>query len=180
MLSWRQSWIRCTGLVLLVIASLALPSTAAAQDEERSPFLVNLAKQIALDPTTYAPAAIAYDARMRDWKTSQPFFQHGFLEVNPKFTISGLPNDTPLSYEEGRNVILRDALVHLQISAIHNATSRSLEQLLLDRFPDNRKLIRVIGWVERTAFASYLSYQLSHQHYGQAKKNVTIAASYGW
>lgn len=180
MASRRPSRTRRTGLMLLVIASLCLPSTLAAQDEERSPFLVDLAKGIVFDPTTYAPAVIAYDGRMRDWHSSQVFFQNGYLERNPKFTATGLPYDTPLSYNAGRQVILKDALVHLQVSAIHNATSRTLERVLMERFPEKRKLIRVLGWVERSAFASYLSYQLSHQHYRQARENERLARRYGW
>lgn len=166
------------GLVLLVTATL--PATLAAQDEQRSSFLASLAREVAFDPTTYAPAAIAYDGRMRDWKTSQPFFQHGYLEKNPLFTVSGLPNDTPLGYEAGRRVILKEALVHLQVSAVHNFTSRTVERMLLERFPEKRTFIRVLGWIERTAFASYLAYELSHRHYQQARENQRLAASYGW
>jgi hypothetical protein len=166
--------------VLLVIASLSLPSSVAAQDEQRSSFLASLVKGVVFDPTTYAPAIISYDARMRDWNSSQVFFQNGYLERNPKFTATGLPQDTPLSYAEGRQVILRDALIHLQVSAVHNATTRTLERMLIERFPQKRKLIRVLGWIERTAFASYLSYQLSHQHYRQARENVRLAQMYGW
>jgi hypothetical protein len=153
---------------------------AAAQEERDSPFVATLAKQIVFDPTTYAPALIAYDATMRDWKTSQPFFQNGYLERNPRFTLSGLPNDQPLSYDAGRRVILKDALVHLQLSAVHNVTSRSLERMLLGRFPEKRKLIRVLGWVERTVFASYLAYELSHKHYRQASDNERLAREYGF
>jgi len=180
MASRSRSRARRTGLMLLVIASLCLPSTLSAQDDRRPSFLAELARGVAFDPTTYAPAIITYDARMRDWKTSQIFFQHGYLERNPKFTATGLPYDTPLTYEAGREVILRDAVVHLQVSAIHNAGTRSLERVLIERHPDKRTLIRVLGWIERTAFASYLAYQLSHQHYRQARENQRLAVTLGW
>jgi hypothetical protein len=32
------------------------------------------------------------------------------MELNPRFTISGLPNDVPVSYSEGRRRILSDAV----------------------------------------------------------------------
>jgi hypothetical protein len=178
MLSQRRSRIQ-TGLVaLLVVAVLSWPSTLAAQDERRSPFLVDLAKEVAFDPTTYAPTIIAYDAATRDWNSSQIFFQHGYLERNPKFTLSGLPNDVPLSYDAGRRVILKDAFVHLQVSAIHNATTRVLERMLSEQFPERRKLIRVLGWIERSVFASYLAYELSHRHYEQASTNKRVAVQF--
>ena len=55
--SSRPSWPRRVGLVLLVIASLCLPSTLAAQSEQRSPFLVELAKGVVFDPTTVKATA---------------------------------------------------------------------------------------------------------------------------
>ncbi len=177
--SQRQSWRRAI-VVLFAIAAVCLPAPLAAQDDQRSSFLADVAKGIAFDPTTYAPAIVAYDGRMRDWRTSQPFFERGYLERNPKFTATGFSYDTPLSYEDGRRVILKDALIHLQVSAVHNATSRTLEYMLIDRFPEKRKLIRVLGWIERSAFASYLGYELSHRHYQQARENERLARMYGW
>jgi hypothetical protein len=176
----QRCWILRFWIVSIVVVSLCVPSRAAAQEEQRSPFLATLAKQIVFDPTTYAPTLIAYDATMRDWKTSQAFFQNGYLERNPRFTLSGLPNDRPLSYQAGRRVILKDAFIHLQLSTVHNATSRSLERMLMGRFPEKRTLISVLGWIERTVFASYLAYELSHQHYRQASENERLAREYGF
>ncbi len=176
MLSKRRTWIPTTkGLMtLLAIAVLSFPSTLSAQDEQRSPFLLDLAKEVIFDPTTYAPTIIAYDATMRDWNSSQIFFENGYLERNPKFTVSGRPNDVPMSYDAGRRVILKDAFIHMQVSGIHNATTRIFERMLMERYPENRKLIRVLGWVERSVFASYLAYQLSHKHYEQAGANKRV------
>ena len=80
------------------------------------------------DPTTYAPAIIAYDATMRDWKTSQPFFRNGFMEHNSRFTISGRANDVPVSYAEGKKRILADAAANLGMSALNNFTGRVFER----------------------------------------------------
>ncbi len=97
----QQHWTRrVLGLLLLVQVLLLTPWTAAAQDTGRSSFLVDVAKQVVLDPTTYAPSLIGYDATQRDWATSQPFFRNGYLERNPRFTVSGLPNDVAVSYGE--------------------------------------------------------------------------------
>lgn len=170
-------------LAALFTLGLLLPPGLQGQPladpgERRTPILVGLATQILFDPTTYAPTIIAYDAASRDWASSQVFFQHGYLERNPKFTASGLPTDLPLGYEAGRRVILKDALVHLQVSAVHNAASRSFEWMLIDRFPERRTLVRIVGWIERSVFASYLTYELSSQHYRQAGENARLAVTF--
>src|SRR5438552_8326795 len=103
-----------TARVAVVIALCCLSSTTWAQEpEEPSPqhssFVWDITKKVLFDPTTYAPAAIGYDSTIRDWKTSQPLFRNGFLEHNPRFTFSGLPNDVPVSYSVGNRRIVSDA-----------------------------------------------------------------------
>jgi hypothetical protein len=169
----------CAAIVLLV-AVLCQPATLAAQDAQRPSFVVDLAKSVAFDPTTYAPGVLSHHAAVRDWDTSQPLFRHGYLELNPRFTVSGLPEDVPVSYDAGRRIILKDALMRIQVSAIHNVTSRSLERVLLERHPERRKLIRILGWIERTAFASYVAYELSVHHYRQARENERLASANGF
>jgi hypothetical protein len=155
-------------------------SNAIAQDQERGSFLGSIAKQVVFDPTTYAPAIIAYDGTMRDWKTSQPFFQHGFVEHNPRFTVSGRPNDVAVSYGEGHKRILTDAVANFGMSTLNNFTSRVFERVLLDRFPEHRKAVKVASWVERISFGVYMSYMLSKDHYRQAELNVTRAQQLGY
>ena len=75
---------------------------ASAQESDGGSAVGSIFKRVVFDPTTYAPAVIAYDGTMRDWNTSQPFFRHGYNERNERFTLSGLPNDRPLSYEVGQ------------------------------------------------------------------------------
>ena len=99
---------------------------ASAQSQEQSSFLADTFKRVVSDPTTYAPAALAYDATMRDWNSSQPFFRNGFVEHNPRFTISGRPNDFALSYGAGRKRIRADALVNVQMSAVNNVVDQLL------------------------------------------------------
>jgi hypothetical protein len=159
-----------------------MSSRALAQDERESTssFLKNVAKGVVLDPTTYVPAALSYDSTMRDWNTSQTFFQHGFLEQNARFTISGLPNDKAVSYGEGRSRIFRDAMTTLQVSVLNNLTSRVFEETLMERYPHHRKVVKTLGWIERTAFASSMAYILSNQHYRQWKSNEALATQMGY
>jgi len=159
---------------------LAGVSNVAAQDRETSSFLGSVIKGVVFDPTTYAPAALSYDSTMRDWKSSQPFFQHGFLEHNQRFTISGLPNDQAVSYSVGGHRILMDSLTTLQVSLVNNLTSRVVEQTLMEHYPEHRKLVKTVGWIERVAFAASMSYVLSDQHYRQWRMNENLAGQMGF
>ena len=77
----------------LIVCVLVVPRLASAQ-EQREPSSVGQALKLTfLDPTTYVPALFTYDAAMKDWNTSQTFFQNGFLERNARFTVSGFARD---------------------------------------------------------------------------------------
>ena len=164
----------------LAVAVVLMPALASAQEGSDGSAVGSIFKRVVLDPTTYAPAVIAYDGTMRDWNTSQPFFRHGYYERNERFTLSGLPNDRPLSYEAGQRRILNDALVTLEMSLINNVSSQIFERVLIDRFPERRKLVRTLGWIERSAFASFMAYHLSSQHYQQAAANQAYAQQMGF
>jgi hypothetical protein len=182
MLKWQQhSAVRAALVALLSIGVFcSAPSSALAQDQERPSLLGSLVKEVALDPTTYAPAVIAYDATVRDWSSSQPFFRNGFMERNSRFTISGLPNAQPVSYAEGNRRILSDAAGNLSISLVNNLTDRVFERALLERYPEHRKIIRTMGWIERVSFGAYMSYLLSVDHYRQAQANALRAQQLGY
>jgi len=165
-------------LTVTALTGILFPTTVSAQ--EQPSLLGDTVKKVVLDPTTYAPAIIAYDATMRDWNSSQPFFRNGYVEHNERFTRTGLPNDLPISYEAGQSRILSDALVTLEISVVNNVADRLFERMLLTRFPDHPKLVRALGWVERGAFASYMSYSLSARHYRQAAANTQRAQQLGF
>jgi hypothetical protein len=169
----------------IVIALCCLSSTTWAQESEQSSapgssFLWDATKHTIFDPTTYAPAAFGYDATLRDWKTSQVLFRHGFLEHNPRFTISGLPNDVPVSYSEGNRRILSDGLTNLGLSFMSNFTSRIVERALMERYPEHRKLVKTLGWVQRIGLGAYMSYLLSSEHYRQATINGEVARQMGY
>jgi hypothetical protein len=164
----------------LAITILLMPAYASAQENAGGSAAGSIFKRVVFDPTTYAPAVIAYDATMRDWNTSQPFFRNGYFERNERFTLSGLPNDRPVSYEVGRRRILSDAFVTVEMSLINNVTSQVFERALIDRFPNKRKLVRTLGWIERSAFASFMAYHLSAQHYGQAAANQAYSQQMGF
>jgi hypothetical protein len=180
----RQQRTARRGIIVAILFAAGItcvaPSRAIAQDREQASFLGSIAKQVALDPTTYAPAVIAYDATLRDWKTSQPFFQHGFMEHNARFTISGRPNDVPLSYGAGQKRILMDAATNIGMSTLNNFTGRVFERMLIERYPEHRKVVKAVGWIERISFGVYMSYVLSKDHYQQAELNATRAQQLGY
>ena len=156
------------------------PAWALAQADESRPFAWDVARAALIDPTTYAPALISYKAIQQDWKTSQVLFTNGWVEQNPKFTISGRPNDVPVSYDAGTRRIRRAALTVLQYSAANNVGTLVVERLLIARYPHRKTLIRTLSWVERIAFASALTYRNSADHFRQASKNRRLAREYGY
>jgi hypothetical protein len=160
-------------------AIFATPLAVSAQ-EPHSSFVMDVARHVLLDPTTYVPAILAYDSTMRDWSSSQPFFQNGFVEHNPQFTDSGLPNDRAVSYEVGRQRILSDVVANMEISVVNNLTDSAFEHVLIERYPNHRKLVRAVGWIEKSAFASYVSYRLSASHYRQWQENQRMAQQLGF
>jgi len=117
---------------------------------------------------------------MRDWRTSQPFFQHGFHESNARFTVNGLPNDVAVSYGAGRRIIRADALESLKRSAVNNVAEQIIERVLVNKYPNHRKFIRAVGWAQRISFASFKAYRLSAPHYRQAAQNAQLAEQLGF
>ena len=181
MLNWQPRAHRGVVTIVLLAGMLGVAtSNAIAQDQERPSLVGSIAKQVVLDPTTYVPSIIAYDGTMRDWKTSQPFFRNGFMEHNSRYTISGRADDFPLAYAQGKNRILADAATSLGMSALNNLTGRVFERMLTERYPQHRKIVRVVGWVERISFGVYMSYMLSKDHYRQAELNATRAQQLGY
>jgi hypothetical protein len=157
---------------MLVVALVTLgASSVAAQEQERAYGVPAVIKQVLLDPTTYAPSIVAWKATRLDWQTSQVFFEHGWHEHNSRFTISGLPDDVAIGYAEGNRRILTDAIASLNVSLINNVSSRVFERAITPHFPAHRKLIGALGWVERSAMASYLTYLLAAGHFEQWQNN---------
>jgi hypothetical protein len=146
---------------------------------ERSWSFWRTTRQIFFDPTTYAPAVISYEATKLDWDTSQVFFRNGYVEGNPRYTMSGLPNDTPLPYGRGDRKIMMDTVQILGGSMANNFIERSMEQVLMERYPDHPKVVKTLGWIERSVFASYWSYRLSATHFRQWQTNKQQATALG-
>src|SRR5712691_7493858 len=119
-------------LTLTFVASLVClaPSVASAQSEGSRNIVLDVAKGVLFDPTTYAPAALSYTSQRMDWNSSQALFKAGWLEHNARYTMSGRADDTPLGYEAGNRQIRRDALVHLQIAVVNNLSAQILERSL--------------------------------------------------
>lgn len=155
------------------------PAPPSESRSERPWSFWRTTKQIVFDPTTYAPAVISYEATKLDWDTSQVFFRNGYVEGNPRYTMSGLPNDTPLPYGRGDRKIMMDTIQILGGSMANNFIERSMEQVLMERYPDHPKLVKTLGWIERSVFASYWSYRLSATHFRQWQTNKQQAAALG-
>lgn len=133
----------------------------------------DILKQVVTDPTTYAPTAIGWVATQLDWNSSQVYFQHGAMEHNPYFTKTGISDSEPVSYRHGNEIIAMDALFNLQWSMINNTGSRVLEHVLIHRYPEKQKAIRVAGWIERIAVAVGLGYIYSEKHFSQWQLNTS-------
>jgi hypothetical protein len=167
---------RMIAAALLVLVSVP----ALAQEPDRAPIAPGVIKDVLLDPTTYVPALVGWKATRLDWDSSQVFFQNGSFEQNPHFTLSGIGGTPALAYGVGNRQILMDAIANLQMSALNNVSMRLVERLLIPRHPTHGKLIRAIGWVERSALASYLTYEMSAGHFRQWQQNDRQAGEFGY
>jgi hypothetical protein len=167
----------CALAVTLVL--LAAP-VLCAQDPDRRPFVPDVIAKVILDPTTYAPAIVAWKATRLDWDSSQIFFRNGASEHNPRYTVSGRVDDTAVGDAAGNHQILMDAIGNLKLPLLHHASVRVVERLLMSRYPNHRKLLGTIGWIERAAMTSYLSYRLSVAHLRQWQLNERRARQFGY
>ena len=165
----------------LLTIMILTPAVASAQSETgHDNTFWDITKSVVFDPTTYAPATMSYTSMKLDWNTSQPLFRNGWLEQNHLFTVSGRPNDIPLSYADGNKKIRQMALLHLQESLVNNVATNVFERMLTSRYPQHRKLFKTLSWVERIGFASYMSYAASKNHFEQADRNRQLALQYGY
>ena len=168
-----------TLIFVLLFLALFAPSIARAQDEGHSNVVLDLTKAVLFDPTTYAPATLSYTSQRMDWKTSQTLFNAGWVEHNARFTVSGRPDDKPISFAAGNKQIRRDALAHLQESVVNNLSTQIFERVLAQKYPEHRKLFKVLGWVERISFSGYVSYMASVDHFQQVQRNQEMARQFG-
>ena len=166
--------------LLLLSMMILTPAIASAQAETDSNVFWDVTKAVVFDPTTYAPATLSYTSMKMDWDSSQTLFRNGWVEQNQRFTISGRPNELPVSYAEGNRRIRQMALLHLQESLVNNAAANIFERVLAQKYPQHRKLFKVLSWVERVGFASYVSYMASANHFRQTERNRQLAIQFGY
>lgn len=178
----RRTGVHRAIVVALIVlwTSYALAQEQNGQEPDRSSFVSDTAKRMAADPTTYAPAAFLYVSMRLDWNSSQVFFQNGSTEHNSRYTLSGRADDVAISYGAGNRRILGDAIAILPLSLMNNITNNVIERILIERYPDHRKFLRAIGWIERFSFASYMSYRLSAEHFRQWQTNGWYARQFGY
>ena len=167
-------------LLIVLVAACGSISSAQAQDQEQPSLVGGSVKGTLLDPSTYAPSVLQYESMLLDWKSSQPFFRNGFVEENPRYTVNGLVHDVPVSYEVGKRRILKDSLAVLPMMLANNAASNLIERSLIRRYPEHRKLLRTLGWIQRISLSSYVSYQLSASHFRQWQRNQQAARQLGY
>ena len=185
MSTWRRSdravgWRRQCCLASAVLLGWSAASVSAQEPTPSSSPIRQLVKDVACDPTTYAPGAIGYVATRLDWASSQPLFGRGFVEGNARFTVSGYANDVPIDYGTGKRRIVIDALKNLGPSLVNNAASRIVERALIQRYPTHKTLVRTVGWIERISFASLMSYHLSAAHFRQWRTNERLVQQLGY
>jgi len=176
----KASPIVVSSRVIVVALMMLVASSVSAQDQGHASFVRDVVKNLTLDPTTYAPAIVAWKATRLDWQSSQVFFQRGWFEHNPRFTVSGRGDDIAIGYAAGNRQIFADAITVLQLSMVNNVSERVIQRLLMRRYPNHRKLLRTIGWIQRSAMASYWSYRLSAGHLRQWQKNEQLAQQLGY
>ena len=171
-----------TCIVVLATIAAWLPGPLLAQVHEPAPgpFVTDILKGVALDPTTYAPGLITYGAMRLDWNSSQVFFRNGYVEQHAGYTISGVGNTASLTLRAGNRRIAADSVKVLQVSLVHNVAERIVERVLARRYPTHRKLLRIVGRIERVAAASYLSHVMSAVHFRQWRKNEQLARELGY
>lgn len=128
------------------------------------------------DPTTYALPPIVYTAHRLDWDSSQKLFALGYLEANPKFTVTGRVDDIPISHAAGKRRILRYSASMFGRSALNNGICAIVERRLIEKAPHRRKLIRTLGWIERGFATAYWSYRLTHNQVHQWRDNERVLA----
>ena len=166
--------------LMLLSMMILTPAIASAQTESDSNVVWDVTKAVLFDPTTYAPATLSYTSMKMDWDSSQTLFRNGWVEQNQRFTLSGRPNDLPVSYNEGNKRIRQMALLHLQESLVNNTAANIFERVLANKYPQHRKLFKVLSWTERIAFASYVSYMASANHFRQNDRNRQLAIQFGY
>jgi len=164
----------------LLLTLVLTPALASAQGETDSNVFWDVTKAVVFDPTTYAPATLSYTSMKMDWDSSQALFRNGWVEQNRLFTVSGRPNDLPLSFADGNKKIRNMALLHLQESVVNNVAANIFERVLAEKYPDHRKLFKVLSWVERIGFASYMSYAASANHFRQTERNRQLVVQFGY
>jgi len=166
--------------LMLFSLMVLMPAIASAQAETDTNVFWDVTKAVVFDPTTYAPATLTYTSMKMDWDSSQTLFRNGWVEQNHRFTVSGRQNDLPISFADGNRKIRNMALLHLQESLINNTAANVFERVLAERYPQHRTLFKVLSWVERIAFASYVSYAASANHFKQAERNRQLAIQFGY
>jgi hypothetical protein len=158
--------------IALVAAALAALLAAPAGAQSLGEHTRSVAIDVLKDPTTYAPAIVTEIGKTLDWNSSQPFFAAGYVEDNPFYTISGLPHDRPVSRATGHQINAEVSLQVLLTSVANNALVSVASRTLAARWPEHKRVIRVVSIAERVAFAVGTAYVNSAKNFHQWRRNA--------
>ncbi len=155
-------------VTVVALMMLVASSSVSAQVQDHASFVPDVVKNVILDPTTYAPAIVAWTATHLDWPSSQIFLQNGSVEHHARFTVNGRGDDTTIGYASGNRQIVADAIANLQLSLVDNVSARVVQRLLMPRYPHHRTLLRTIG---EKCDGVVWSYRQSAGHFRQWRAN---------
>ena len=160
--------------IILAIALCSISSSASAQDSFKE-IIKEATKKAAIDPTTYIPGTVSFVSQKLDWDSSQLFFERGFVEKNPVFTLSGKPYDIPVGYGQGMKRITIMSLKQVGLSYLNNAGAEIMGKFILKQNPEKKKLVRALIKAEKIAMAVAVSYYISEGHFKQWQLNNSMA-----
>src|SRR4051812_24931156 len=66
----------------IVVAALVVSGSTFVSAQEQEGSAASIAKGVFFDAETYIPAALLFTSMRLDWTSSQPLFEHGFIEGN--------------------------------------------------------------------------------------------------
>lgn len=164
--------------LLCLVLLVGLSQEVMAQNRI-SGFVKGIAKDVLKDPTTYGALGASLLGKKLDWDSSQIFFEHGHGEMNPNYAVSG-PGSKAISHAAGNRKLVVESLLNFQLSIGNNAAVSAAERLLLKKYPEHRKLVKTIGWVEKVTANGYIGYHFSNRNFRQWRINESRARQLGY
>ena len=184
MVTRQQYWLRClaTSAIITVLLVLTTAQLRLCTGERRpSSPVADIVKGVVLrsnDICARSHQLRCNDARLEHVAAVFPQWLRGAQRaVSPSADGQTIRRSVT---RWARTRFSRIRLRHSALAAAQNLSSRLVERALLARYPEHRKMVKTIGWIQRIGLASLMSYHLSAAHYRQAGYNVTRARELGY